>query len=107
MSISKFNENVNIITSLPDKPTISASELKIAFDTSANLIKTYINTVLIPEVEAGIKPVVNNLTAGGSTSVLSAEMGKKLNLEKQGKINYGTAVPPLAEGEIFIQIFDD
>lgn len=107
MSISKFNENVNIITSLPDKPTISASELKIAFDKGVNLIKEYLNTILIPELEAGIRPVVNNLTAGGSTSVLSAEMGKKLNAEKQKKINYGTTVPPLAEGEIFIQIFDD
>lgn len=106
MSISKFNENVNIIASLPDKPTNSASELKAKFDAGANLIKVYINTVLIPEVEAGIRPVVNNLTAGGNTNVLSAEMGKKLDAEKQGKINYGTVVPPLAEGEIFIQIFD-
>lgn len=106
MSISKFNENVNIIASLPDKPTNSASELKAKFDAGANLLKEYINTVLIPELELSIRPVVNNLTTGGSANTLSAEMGKKLNTEKQGKINYGTVVPPLAEGEIFIQIFD-
>ena len=107
MPISKFNENLNIISSLPDKPTQSAEELKACFDMGTNLIKSYINTILIPGVEAGIRPVVNNLTVGGSTNALSAEMGKKLNLEKQGKINYGTVVPPLSEGEIFIQIFDD
>jgi len=106
MSISKFNENVNIISSLPDKPTKSADELKSDFDKGVNLLKEYINNVLIPELELSIRPIVNNLTVGGSTSVLSAEMGKILNVEKQKKINYGTTVPPLAEGEIFIQIFD-
>lgn len=105
-NITKFNENVNIISSLPDKPTQSAEELKADFDKGANLIKEYINTILIPQLEAGIYPIINNLTTGGSTSSLSAEMGKRLNEEKQRKINYGTTVPPLDEGEIFVQIFD-
>lgn len=105
-NITKFNENLNIISSLPDKPTKSADELKADFDKGVNLIKNYINNILIPQLESGIYPVINNLSTGGTTSSLSAEMGKKLNTEKQAKIGYGTEVPTLAEGEIFIQIFD-
>ena len=56
-------------------------------------------------LEEGQTTVVNNFN-GGTTSALSAEMGKKLNNEKQNIIGYGTEVPTLAEGEIFIQIFE-
>lgn len=107
MSISKLNENLNIISSLPDKPTLDASGLKSKFDEGNNIIKDFINSTLIPEVEEGQAELVNNLTDGGTTSALSAEMGKKLNLEKQKVISYGIEVPSLTEGEIFIQIFDE
>lgn len=107
MSISRLNENLNIISSLPDKPTLEVADLKAKFDESSNIIKTYINNTLIPDIESGEIPLTNNLTSGGTTTALTAEMGKKLNNEKQKIINYGTEVPELAEGEIFIQIFED
>lgn len=105
--IQKLNENLNIISSLPDKPTLEATNLKEKFDQGNNIIKNYINNTLIPEVESSQLNIVNDLVTGGATSVLSAEMGKKLNNEKQSVIKYGTTVPELKEGEIFIQIFDE
>lgn len=106
MSLSKLNSNLNIIGSLPDKPTLAVSELKAKFDEGNNLVKTYINETLIPEIESREIPLTNNLTSGGTASALTAEMGKELNNKKQNVINYGTEVPVLNDGEIFIQIFD-
>lgn len=107
MSLSRLNANLNIISSLPDKPTLEVADLKSKFDEASNIIKEYINTVLIPGIENGEIPLTNSLITGGTTSALTAEMGKKLNNEKQKIINYGTEVPVLKDGEIFIQIFDE
>ena len=101
-----MNENLNIISSLPDKPTLEVDSLKAKFDEGNNKIKSYINDTLIPAVESGQVTLVNDLTTGGTNKSLTAEMGKKLNNEKQKVIGYGTEVPTLAEGEIFIQIFE-
>jgi len=106
MSLTKLTENVSNVSNLADKPSISADELKRIFDKGNETIKKYINEVLIPEVEKGTTEIVNNLNTGGTTKALSAEMGKKLNEEKQEVIGYGTTVPSLKEGQIFIQIFD-
>lgn len=106
MSLPKLNENLNIISSLPDKPTNSAIELKEKFDEAGNKIKNFLNNVFIPKVEEGQVSIVNNFS-GGTNSALSAEMGKKLNSEKQKLIGYGTTVPELEVGEIFIQIFEE
>lgn len=107
MSLTRFTDNVSYISNLDDKPSISADELKRLFDKGSETIKRFINEVLIPEVEKGTTEIVNNLTTGGTTKALSAEMGKKLDAEKQEVIGYGTIVPELKEGQIFIQIFDD
>lgn len=106
MSLQRLTDNVSNISTLDDKPSLSADELKRLFDKGSETIKKYINEVLIPEVEKGTTEIVNNLAIGGTDKALSAEMGKKLNNEKQKVIGYGTTVPTLAEGEIFIQIFD-
>lgn len=106
MSLPKLNDNLNIISSLPDKPTNSATELKEKFDTAGNIIKNFLNNIFIPKVEEGQVAITNDFS-GGTTSALSAEMGKKLNLEKQNLIGYGTTVPQLKVGEIFIQIFEE
>lgn len=106
MSMTKLTDNVSIISNLDDKPSISADELKRLFDKGSETIKNFINEVLIPEVEKGTTEIVNNLNAGGTAKALSAEMGKKLDMEKQDIIGYGTVVPQLKEGQIFIQIFD-
>ena len=106
MALTKLTDNVSNVSSLDDKPSLSSTELKRVFDRGNESIKEYINTILIPELEERTYELINDLTSGGTTKVLSDEMGKKLNNEKQKVIRYGTTVPTLAEGEIFIQIFD-
>lgn len=53
------------------------------------------------------KTVINNtLTSTSTTEALSANMGKKLNDEKQKKITYGTTTPTGGNnGDIYIQYF--
>ncbi len=106
MALTKLTDNVSNISNLDDKPAISADELKRLFDRGSETIKKYINEILIPELQKSTTEVVNNLTSGGTTKSLSAEMGKKLNDEKQNVIGYGKEVPQLEEGQIYIQIFD-
>ena len=49
--IDKFTEKLNIIESLPDQPTLNANELKRQFDLAGNLIKDFLNDILLPYVE--------------------------------------------------------
>ena len=106
MKLTKFSENVSNITNLNDKPSIEAQELKRLFDKGNEDIKNYLNNVLIPELEDGTGSIINDLVTGGTDKSLSAEMGKELQKNKQDVIAYGTTVPELPEGKIFVQIFD-
>ncbi len=47
VQIPLFTEDVNIISSLPDQPTITSTELKAKFDEASTKIKNYINNTLI------------------------------------------------------------
>jgi hypothetical protein len=63
MSLSKFTGDTNNIQSLPDQPSISASELKAKFDKTGADIKEYINNTLTEEIdtELGNKANSNNV----------------------------------------------
>lgn len=50
VNLTKFTKNVSVHQSIPDQPTMSASELKTAWDTPANDIKDYLNNTLTDEV---------------------------------------------------------
>ena len=50
VNLTKFTKNVSVHQSIPDQPTMSANELKIAWDTPANDIKDYLNNTLTDEV---------------------------------------------------------
>lgn len=88
MSLSKLTENLNNHQSLPDKPALTADELKILFDKAPNDIKEYINTVLTREIDSVIQTIqsekidtnkiINDLTTGGANNVASAELAKTL-----------------------------
>lgn len=106
MAIEKLEDDLNIISALDDKPSMDATELKKKFDEAGNIIKDYINEKLIKQIEEKEIDVVNDLTTGGTKRAGSAEMLKKLNQEKQSNILYGKTVPTLAEGQVYIQIFD-
>lgn len=47
MALTKLTENLNVHQSLPDKPALSADELKIKFDEASNKIKDYLNETLV------------------------------------------------------------
>ena len=54
MAIRECNDDLNIISSLPDTPAppdFTATELKARFDRAALLLKAYINGKLIPDIE--------------------------------------------------------
>ena len=114
MSLPQLTENLNIIQSLPNKPTQEAGELKIKFDEAGNIIKVYINDTLLPAIETSITtaktPIENSLESESVVKALSALQGKNLKDligTKQDKIAYGTDVPSDGnDGDIYIQIFD-
>lgn len=86
MSLTKLNDNLNRVRSLPNKPTLEAEELKAVFDEAANIIKDYINDVLTPEIEVLVQdaiesaktPIENSLTSTSVAKALSALQGKVL-----------------------------
>ena len=54
MAIRECNDDLNVISSLPDTPAppeFTATELKARFDRAALLLKSYINEKLIPDIE--------------------------------------------------------
>lgn len=102
MSLTKLTDNLNKVSSLPDKPTLQSNELKAVFDEAGNAIKDYINDTLTTEIEKLVSDtakstkttVENVLTSKSAINALSALQGKelkdlidniKLNLEE--KIN--------------------
>lgn len=118
MSLTKLNDNLNTIQSLPNKPTLEAEALKAEFDKSGNLIKTYINNTLTEEVEKLVQdsissaktPIENSLTNISTDKALSALQGKILKDEmetKQKTISYGLDTPTGGnDGDIYIQYFN-
>lgn len=59
MAISKMTDDLNIISSLPDRPTLTSQELKEQFDKASNLIKKYINEKLTEEVATELETTIN------------------------------------------------
>lgn len=121
MSLTKLTENLNKVSSLPDKPTLQPDELKAVFDEAVNAIKDYINEILTTEIEklvsdtakANKTTVENVLTSTSTTNALSSAQGTLLkglidNLtnEKQKAITRGTSTPTGgSNGDIYIQYF--
>lgn len=113
MALPELTENLNIIQSLPNKPTEEANELKIKFDEAGNIIKVYLNDTLLPAIETLISEskisIENTLESESTIKALSALQGKNLKdliNTKQDKISYGSEIPTGGnDGDIYIQIF--
>lgn len=112
MALPQFNENVDIITGLADKPTQSASELKAKFDEAPKKIKTWINTVLIPTLNSNLANKVNVVSGKQlSTEDYTTEDRNKLaGIQAEATKNVitsGTTVPTGgSNGDIYIQYFE-
>lgn len=61
MELPKFTENLNIIGSLPDRPAMTAGDLKAKFDEGNNLIKKYLNEMLIPELDEKVNDALKRI----------------------------------------------
>lgn len=70
MSLPKFEVDVRIISKLADEPNdvggLSAEEFKGKFDEAPELIKSYINETLIPQIESDIEAAAKGVSAGGN-----------------------------------------
>ena len=120
MALTKLTENLNVHQSLPDKPALTAEEIKQKFDEAANKIKTYINETLDPEIDALIlslqgtdTSLTNALTTAQSTlaqavSDITSIQGTLSGLKSGAttKITIGNSIPgSLENGEIYLQYF--
>lgn len=68
MALPKFLEDVNIISKLEDEPNdvggLTAEDFKARFDAAPNLIKQYINELLLPQIESDIEAAAKGISAG-------------------------------------------
>ncbi len=121
MALTELTDNMNIHQSLPDKPALTAEELKAEFDKAANLIKEYLNETLLTELngiitglqnkDLTIETALNNLqtivneATTNITSITSTVSGLKSGATT--KITIGTSVPTnLENGEVYLQYFN-
>lgn len=120
MAITELTENMNIHQSLPDKPALSAEELKVEFDKAANLIKEYLNGTLLVELNSLInvlqnKDVTIESTLNSLQTIVNEATTNITNIQnttsnlKSGattKITIGSSVPSsLENGEVYFQYF--
>ena len=72
MNLQKLNENLNIHQSWPDNPILTSEDLKKKFDEAGNVIKKFLNDLLIPDIESKVPEEI--------TSQIKVAVGK---LEKK------------------------
>lgn len=88
MNLSKMTDDLNIIQTLADQPTLDSPTLKSKFDEAGNNIKNYINNILIKGIETGtsedIKTAKTSITNYVDTSLkkLDEEITNDLNTVK-------------------------
>ncbi|MBR6645417.1 MAG: hypothetical protein IKL21_06610 [Clostridia bacterium] len=100
MAISTFNENLDIIASLPTCPTspeYTADEVKGKFDEGAKKIKEYINGTLIPQI---LDELANTATGDGAYKYIPCK-----RLLKQYK-TAGTYIFDTEEFPSFTGVYD-
>lgn len=134
MALTELTANLNIHQSLPDKPALTADELKEEFDKAGNLIKEYLNDTLLSELNGIITSLQSkDISIEGTISSLQRIVGEattnvsniqtsinninnsitniqnKTNNYKSGantKITIGSSVPSsLENGEVYFQYF--
>lgn len=121
MALTQLTENLNVHQSLPDKPALTAEELKKEFDKAANSIKEYLNTTLTKELDKILEDLNNKDTTlqeasesmkNGIEEISSNidSINKTIQGLKSGattKISIGNTQPSsLENGEIYFQYFE-
>jgi len=77
MALTELTANLNIHQSLPDKPALTADELKEEFDKAGNLIKEYLNDILLSELNGIITSLQSkDISIEGTISSLQRIVGE-------------------------------
>lgn len=75
MALTELTASLDIITALPDQPSLSATDLKKEFDEGTNIIKDYINDTLTKEQDA-INATIPTYALTSGTVAKTAEDGE-------------------------------
>lgn len=97
MAIRELTTNLNNVTGLADQPIQEASELKAIFDMAGNQIKTYINTILIPDIMSNLLSITGgtitqNLTVNGNLINNASTTLKQLIVNQFATFGGGVAI---------------
>lgn len=70
MNLTRFDTNLNNIQNLPDSPAMGSKELKQVFDKSGLDIQTFLNDVLLPELEVQMTAEIKTIKADMDARIL-------------------------------------
>lgn len=111
MSMTNFDKNVNIISSLSDEPNssdgLTADELKAKFDAAVNLIKDYINNTQNVGIDAALALKLNIADVNDFVVETGTNNGWFYRKWKSGKqealtlVNYGAVPITTAWGSLY------
>jgi hypothetical protein len=83
MAIRQLTDNLSIISALADEPNdtqgLSADALKAKFDEGGNKVKSYVNSVLIPDVSEAIADAVSAAELANGNMPLGGTAGQVLS----------------------------
>lgn len=114
MALTELTANLNVHQSNPDKPAMTATQLKQNFDSAPNTIKEYLNGTLLPELNTILTNLQNGSATTGQTITALQTTVNSLSTTIAGlksgattKITIGSSVPETLEnGEIYFQYFE-
>lgn len=105
MALTSCNAVTNVISSLPDEPSITATELKAAFDAGADNVKDWINDTHLTEVDNALSGKSDTDHTHDTRYYQKSDTYSKAEADaKFTVITTGTSAPVgLSEGEIYLR----
>ena len=105
MALTTCDAVVNNIASLPDEPSITATELKQAFDAGAKNVKDWINNTHLTEVDTALASKSDTDHTHDTRYYQKSDTYSKAEADaKFTVITTGTSAPVgLSEGEIYLR----
>jgi hypothetical protein len=105
MALTSCNAVTNVISSLPDEPSITATELKAAFDAGADNVKDWINNTHLTELDTALAGKSATTHNHNTLYYQKTDTYNKTELDNMiPNITTGTSAPVgLSEGEIYLR----
>ena len=75
MTLTNCSADTSVVRDLPDEPAITAAELKAAFDGAADNIKTWLNSIHLPELDGELSGKEDSLSLTASSAVFADSDG--------------------------------